>query len=612
MAILVADPSGLTDTIQVTTPPVTVIQVATPGPQGPSVLPVGTIIITGGANGNILFDNNGVLGELSILPTTFIPGLTGDVTSASGSVATTISAGVVTNAKLATAPATTLKGNPTGGVAAVQDLTLGATLAFSGTSLQTGALSGDVTSSANSFATTIAANVVTNAKLAQMAANTLKGNPTGALANAQDLTLGATLAFVTTSLQTAALTGDVTSSANSFATTIAANAVTNAKMAQMAAHTYKGNNTGATANAIDLTATQLTAELNVVVGDSGAGGTKGLVPAAGAGDAAAGKYLNAGGAFSIPTAQTVVEAQGRLTLTTGTPVMTSTVSAATTIYYTPTKGRLAPFWNGTVFIAQDVGGELSQLLSDATKSPAAAAAATMYDMFLWLDGGTYRCTRGPAWTNDTTRSQALSRVNGILVNGGAITNGPASGYGTYVGTIRTDAGGATCSWIFGASAAGGTAGWFGVWNYYNRVDVTSMTADSNNSWTYALTAWRASDNSNNMRCSFVRGVAEDAVHGRFTAYPGVTAATTTFGVCGIGLDSTTALAANSSSVTSVYAGASTNTTVISTAIFQDMTVSAGFHYIQAIEVCSNANSVTFFGNAGNVIFKTGLFFSMRM
>lgn len=43
------------------------------------------------------------------------------------------------------------------------------------------------------------------------------------------------------------------------------------------------------------------------VGDSGAGGTKGLVPAPAAGDAAAGKFLNAAGGFSVPPAGLTTE-----------------------------------------------------------------------------------------------------------------------------------------------------------------------------------------------------------------------------------------------------------------------------------------------------------------
>lgn len=53
------------------------------------------------------------------------------------------------------------------------------------------------------------------------------------------------------------LTGDVTSIGN--ATTIAANAVTNAKAAQMPTLTIKGNNTGGTADPLDLTVSQVQA-----------------------------------------------------------------------------------------------------------------------------------------------------------------------------------------------------------------------------------------------------------------------------------------------------------------------------------------------------------------
>lgn len=64
--------------------------------------------------------------------------------------------------------------------------------------------------------------------------------------------------------------------------------------------TILGNITGGTASPVSLTPTQVTSMLNVLVGDSGSGGTKGLVPAPAAGDAAAGKFLKASGAYAVP------------------------------------------------------------------------------------------------------------------------------------------------------------------------------------------------------------------------------------------------------------------------------------------------------------------------
>lgn len=68
--------------------------------------------------------------------------------------------------------------------------------------------------------------------------------------------------------QTITLTGDVTGSGTgSFAATVAANAITNAKAAQMAANTIKGNNTGSTANAADLTVAQTKTLLAITQSD---------------------------------------------------------------------------------------------------------------------------------------------------------------------------------------------------------------------------------------------------------------------------------------------------------------------------------------------------------
>jgi len=123
------------------------------------------------------------------------------------------------------------------------------------TANQTITLSGDVTGSGStSITTTIAAAAVTYSKMQNVTASRLLGNPTGSAAAPSEISLGATLAFSGTALQTAALTGDVTASANSFATTIASNAVTDAKFRQSAGLSVIGRSANTTGNVADITA----------------------------------------------------------------------------------------------------------------------------------------------------------------------------------------------------------------------------------------------------------------------------------------------------------------------------------------------------------------------
>ena len=96
-----------------------------------------------------------------------------------------------------------------------------------------------------------------------------------------------------------AMSGDVTIN-NSGVTAIGSNKVTNAMLAQVATARFKGRTTSGTGNVEDLTGTQATALLDNFVGDSGSGGTKGLVPAPAAGDAAAEKFLKADGTWTAP------------------------------------------------------------------------------------------------------------------------------------------------------------------------------------------------------------------------------------------------------------------------------------------------------------------------
>jgi hypothetical protein len=237
--------------------------------------------------------------------------------------------------------------------------------------------------------------------------------------------------------------------------------------------------------------------------------------------------------------QCLTTPQGRLTITSLTPVMTAS-SSTSSIFYTPYVGNVIPLFDGTNMVPT-VFAELLQQTTDTTKSPAASANSSVYDMFVWNDSGTVRLSRGPLWTNDTTRSAgtALVMVNGILLNSVSITNGPAASRGTYVGTIRTNSV-AVGSHVFGAAASGGTAAFFGVWNMYNRVAVGTVVTDSGTSYTYASSTIRQSRASAGNQIQFVSGLAEDSSSYTYSQRIDTAASSSNNALFGIGLDSTSA------------------------------------------------------------------------
>lgn len=293
--------------------------------------------------------------------------------------------------------------------------------------------------------------------------------------------------------------------------------------------------------------------------------------------------------------------QGRLTLQTAVPVMITTQTAKTTIFYTSYTGNQIPIYDGTYWVATQItGGEISVATTDTAKSPAAIGVSKVNDWFIWNDVGTVRIGHGPDWTSDTVRSAgtALVMVNGVLLNNASITNGPAASRGTYVGTTRSN-GSSQLDWIFGAVAASGTAGFFAVWNAYNRVDVKSFCGDTTDSWTYATPTWRAANTSTAMRHAFVRGLDEDCISAEYNA----AISSTAVGAVGVGLDSTSAFTGTTS-----FSASATGTSSLGR---YSGAPGLGLHFVQAIEYSTAATS-TYYGDLGVVYCQTGLHISLRM
>lgn len=199
--------------------------------------------------------------------------ISGDASgSGTTSISITIANNAVTNAKLNDMATSTIKGRATAGDGDPEDLT--ATQVRTILNVEDGANnyshpnhSGDVTSVGDG-ATTIANDAVSNAKAANMAQATIKGRQSGGgTGDPEDLTATQVRTIINVADGANAYvhpnhSGDVTSVADG-AQTIANDAVSNAKMANMAQATVKGRAVGAgTGDPTDLSLLQMHTLLN--------------------------------------------------------------------------------------------------------------------------------------------------------------------------------------------------------------------------------------------------------------------------------------------------------------------------------------------------------------
>lgn len=262
---------------------------------------------------------------------------------------------------------------------------------------------------------------------------------------------------------------------------------------------------------------------------------------------------------------------GRLTLTTGLPVTSSDVTAATTLYYTPAGScNTISLYDGTAW-EEYAFAELSIAVPATTNQ--------MYDVFAYDNAGVVALEL-TAWTNDSTRATNIVLQNGVYAKTGVLTR-------RYLGSFRTTA------------VSGQTEDSFAkrfVWNYYNRVPRAMRVLEATDSWQYTTSTWRQARASTANQVAFVIGVADAPADFDVLAYADNSGGGAHMAVS-VGLDSTSAPTTGNKGIRAYVTATGGFVPVFSSLrVFP----AVGYHFAAWLEYAiTNTNITTWYGDNGD-------------
>lgn len=263
---------------------------------------------------------------------------------------------------------------------------------------------------------------------------------------------------------------------------------------------------------------------------------------------------------------------GRLTLTSGTAITTSDVTAATTVYFTPFNGAKISLYNGDSWALLSFS-EVSVVVPSTTETP--------FDVFAYDNSGSL-ALQAVSWTDDSTRATDLAKQNGVYVKSGALRY-------RYLGTGRTTS-------VSGQTEDSASKRF--LWNYYNRQSRSLYVRETTASWSYGSTPWRPANNDVDNRVEIVVGVAEVVIkllqHGLGPALSESS--------MGIGINSTDT---PSSFNFGRYIGAGTNIIhpeVSSVFVYPNV----GYNFYQWMESTSANSPTDYYGTSASDSYENGL------
>ncbi len=239
---------------------------------------------------------------------------------------------------------------------------------------------------------------------------------------------------------------------------------------------------------------------------------------------------------------------GRLTLSSGMCVPQTDVTGAATIYYTACgnvgAGQIS-LYNGSSF-------QTIQFLNNTSLSLAGIVSGSIYDVFGKLSGGNLVLELSTAWSNNTTRSSALTTISGIPVQ--------ASDNAVLLGTIRASGSGVTSD--SGGGAVSQVGGQRFVWNAYNKAILYADLIDRTNNWSYTSGTIRQANAVATDQIAYVSGEISENVLATLNVGC-YTASSSGVATAGIGVDSTTTYSGLVGSAFNTN-GAATLTNIVST------------------------------------------------
>jgi len=273
---------------------------------------------------------------------------------------------------------------------------------------------------------------------------------------------------------------------------------------------------------------------------------------------------------------------GRLTTESGVAVSTSDRTSQGTLYYAIYKHNNIYTYSGSAWVAKTFA-EISLSLT--------LTSGKNYDVFINSNADTLSLSS--AWTNDTTRADALGTQDGVTVLSSDHTK-------LWLGTIRADGTNTI------ADSGGGTTTQVGgkryVWNAYNQVRRSIKVIDTTDTWSYTTDTIRQANGASGNQVEYVTGDAAFNINATIVSTVEVVGNSAKFAKAGIGVDSTTTF---SGLVSGAYVNAGGTEVKTLSAQYSDFS-GLGYHRIIWNEKGADGTTCTFYGDKGANGIQSGL------